>query len=187
MTLMSAKRGYNKAIKKYKRRYNEDNIRLVSFAIRNEAFAISMDKRENRRALGLDENKLTVVLFEGGYGLGKMGKITRLLVEKDLPVNIVAICGKNEKLYNTLKCLQTKENTTLIVEGFCDKTLQYLAAADLSGQMTLTLSHPLKIPQPNSVTDSEITTRSRFTHPRKAVSSILATESGMVISFSDVH
>ena len=131
MTLMSAKRGYDKAIKKYKRRYNEDNIRLVSFAIRNEAFAISMDKRENRRALGLDENKLTVVLFEGGYGLGKMGKITRLLVEKELPVNIVAICGRNEKLYNTLKRLQTKGNTTLIVEGFCDKTLQYLAAADV--------------------------------------------------------
>ena len=131
MTLMSAKRGYDKALKKYKRRYNNDNIRLVSFAIRGEAFAISMDKKENRRALGLDENKITVVLFEGGYGLGKMGKITRLLVEKDLPINIVAICGKNEKLYNALKRLQVKENTTLVVEGFCDTTLQYLAAADV--------------------------------------------------------
>ena len=131
MTLMSAKRGYDRALKKYKRRYNADNIRLVSFALRNEAFSISMDKKENRRALWLDENKMTVVLFEGGYGLGKMGKITRLLVERDLPLNVIAICGKNEKLYNKLKNLKAKENTNLIVEGFCDKTLEYLAAADV--------------------------------------------------------
>ncbi len=131
MTLMSAERGYKRALKRHKRLYNADNIRLVSFALRKEAFALSTDKKENRRALGLDEEKMTVVLFEGGYGLGRMGKIASLLVERDLPMNVIAICGKNEKLHQQLLGLQTKGNLNLIVEGFCAKTLEYLAAADV--------------------------------------------------------
>lgn len=131
MTLMNSKRGYDRTLKKYKRRYNTDNLRMVPFAIRKEAFDIPMDKKANRRMLGLDEDKMTIVMFEGGYGLGRMGKIATLLAKKDLPLNVVIICGKNEKLYKKLSNLQTGENCNLIVEGFCDKTLEYLAAADV--------------------------------------------------------
>lgn len=134
MTLMSTERGYGRAREKHKKRYNDDNIRLVDFAIREEAFSLCVDgkgKKERRHLLGLDEEKRTLVLFEGGYGLGKMGKIVQLLVEKDLPLNVVAICGKNEKLYKQLKGLTVGKNVCLLVEGFCEKTLEYLSVADV--------------------------------------------------------
>lgn len=131
MVLMSAQRGYEHALKTYKKRFNEENLHLVSCAIRKEAFTYSTDKKANRRALGLDEDKMTIVMFEGGYGLGRMGKIAELLVERDLPVNVVAICGKNDELYAKLLSLAPRQRTHLIVEGFTDKTLAYLSAADV--------------------------------------------------------
>lgn len=131
MTLVSTKRGYFTALKKHKRRFNNKNLRLVPFAIRQEAFEISLDKKENRRALGLDEDKMTIVLFEGGYGLGRMRKIVKLIAASDMQINVVAICGKNEKLYNELKKIKPKADVKLVVEGFCERTLEYLAAANV--------------------------------------------------------
>ncbi len=131
LTLVSAKRGYEKALKKYKKRFNPDNLKLVPFAIRKEAFGISMDKKENRRLLGLDENRFTVIMFEGGYGLGRMKEISRKLAKSDLDITVIAICGKNKKLYNKLQKLEVKSNVHFVVEGFTERALEYIAASDV--------------------------------------------------------
>ena len=132
ITLVSTSRGYNDALKKHKKRFNKDNLRIVPFAIRKEAFEVDLDKKAARKTLGLDENKLTIVLFEGGYGLGRMKKIVELIAKTDMKINVVAICGKNEKLYDHLRNVKPQsENVTLVVEGFCEKTLEYLSAADV--------------------------------------------------------
>ena len=60
---------------------------------------------------------------------------------------------------------------------------QYFAAGESSLQITVTLLQPLKIPQPKSLTESGMTTRSSEEQPRKAVSSMRTTESGIIISF----
>ena len=131
LTLVSTERGYKRALKKYKKRFNENNLKLVPFAIRNEAFSYSMDKKENRRALGLDENKLTIILFEGGYGIGRTKEITKRLAKSDLDLTIIAICGKNKKLYDYLSTIKPNPNVKLIVEGFCENILSYLSCADI--------------------------------------------------------
>ena len=129
LVMVSSKRGYDKVLGKYG--YNSENLKLVPFPIREKAYDFSKDKKENRKRLGLDEDKLTIVLFEGGYGLGKMKKICKRLLKTDLYANVVAICGKNEKLYNDLKKLKANANIKFVVEGFCPCTLDYLAAADI--------------------------------------------------------
>ena len=128
MVMVSSERGYNKVMGKYG--YNSDNLKLVPFPIREEAFNYSKNKKENLKRLGL-EDKLTIVLFEGGYGLGKIKKICKRLIKTDLCANVIAICGKNEKLYNDLKKLKPHPNIKFVVEGFCPCTLSYLAAADI--------------------------------------------------------
>ena len=95
MTLVSAKSGYDSALKHYPKRFNKDNLALVPFAIRKEAFSVPLDKNANRKALGLDENRFTVVLFDGGYGIGKMGKVAELLAKSDMNITVVPVCGKN--------------------------------------------------------------------------------------------
>ena len=127
--MVSTRGGYKKALKK-KHRFNKDNLALVPFAIRNEAFLLPTNKSEARALLGLDE-KFTVVLFEGGYGLGKMSKIITALINADVNMNVIAICGKNKKLYDKLSSIKREGKTQLIVKGFCEDALLYVASADV--------------------------------------------------------
>ena len=106
LTLCSMRTGYQEAITRHKKRFNENNLKLVPFCIREEAFNYSQNKIENRKALNLPENKFTITLAEGGYGIGKMEEICKLILERDLPITIIPICGKNQKLYGRIrKCV----------------------------------------------------------------------------------
>ncbi len=131
MTLVSSETGYNRAIKHYPKRFNSDNLELVPFAIRKEAFSVPLDKKTNRRNLGLDENKFTVVLFDGGYGIGKMGDIAKILATRDLNITLIPICGKNTKLYEELKAVKPNENVCFRPYGFTDRILEILGSADI--------------------------------------------------------
>lgn len=122
--------GYYIAMKN-KRRFNDGNLKLVNTAIRNEAFGVDTDKVNQRIKLGLDPNKFTVCLTDGGYGIGKIEKITMLCLEKNLPINVIAVCGKNEELYNRLSSLKINGNTNVLAVPFKPTILDYIAASDL--------------------------------------------------------
>lgn len=104
----------------------------VPFFIREEAFSVSSDKKVNRRALGFPEDKFTVVLAEGGYGIGRMQAVCEMLLQTDLPITVVPVCGKNEKLFEHFKTLKPKsEKMTFHPIGFNTRMLETIAAADL--------------------------------------------------------
>ena len=129
LTLISMPSGYTKALNKSK--YNEDNMKLVPFFIRNEAFDISRDKREVRRKLGLPEDNFTVLIAEGGYGIGKIEKVTKFLIEKDIPLTVIPVCGTNKRLYNRISALKPSKAVTFKPYGFADNILELHAASDI--------------------------------------------------------
>lgn len=119
MVLVPTPTGYADARKKHPIRFNEGNIKRVPYAIRQGAFDVEgADKRETRIKLGLDPDKFTVMLAEGGYGIGKMEKICKLIIQKDLPVNLVPVCGKNEQLYKKFLEYRPKGSTTFHPVGY---------------------------------------------------------------------
>ena len=156
LSLISMKCGYDAAIKK--RKYNEDNLKLVPFLIRNQVYSIPLDKKQNRRNLNLPEDKFTITLAEGGYGLGKMKKIVELLLKEDLPLTIIPICGKNPELLEYLKKLPKASSITYLPLGFTDKILEYEAASDLfcgkSGNM---IAEPTFFGVPSIITNFNTT------------------------------
>ena len=124
--------GIRLALKRHPLRFNENNLKCVSFPIRNYAFDIPEDKRENRRFLGFDENKFTVVLAEGGYGIGKMEAICTELIARDLPITLVPVCGKNEELYEKFKAMKTGEKIDFRLQGLLgDEIFRLFGAADV--------------------------------------------------------
>jgi hypothetical protein len=131
LTLASMPTGYNRARTRHHHRYNDDNIKLVPFLIRNEAFEVSLDKKENRRKLGLDEDKFTVLLADGGYGIGKMKPMVEELLKRDLPINLIPICGKNTELYEYFLTLKGGKNTNFKPMGLVDNMFEFIASADL--------------------------------------------------------
>lgn len=128
ITLCSMETGYSEALDD--RRFKSNNLRLVPFCIRNSAFEIKDSKEESRKKIGVS-NRFTVVLTEGGYGNGKMPIIIEKLLKEDLPINIIAICGKNEKLANEFKKYKVGKNTTFIPLGFTKNIFNYINAADI--------------------------------------------------------
>ncbi|MDE7087204.1 MAG: hypothetical protein K2O67_03325, partial [Clostridia bacterium] len=132
LAMISMPTGYERALKRHKRRYNKDNLKQVPFLIRKEAFSVNTDKRELRRKLGLDEDKFTVFVADGGYGVGKMQKTCEELIKRDLPINLIAVCGKNKKAYESLKNKKVGNNTVFSVYALTDNILELIAAADIS-------------------------------------------------------
>lgn len=131
IVMVSTSTGYKNARKKHPIRFNDKNLMQVPFLIRDAAYKVTTDKRELRRKLGLDEDKFTVVLAEGGYGIGKMEEICKIILERDLPLNLVPVCGKNKALYEKLQGVKSKGNTTFKPMGLVDNMLEVVASADV--------------------------------------------------------
>lgn len=129
LNMISMPYGYQKALRK--RRYNVNNMKLVPFLIRNEAFAVPPDKQAARERLGIPRDNFTVLLAEGGYGIGKMAAICRRLAGENIPLTLIPVCGKNEKLYRQLCALSTGEGVTLRPYAFADNMFELHAASDL--------------------------------------------------------
>ncbi len=151
LNLISMPYGYMKALRK--KQYNIHNMKLVPFFIRNEAFSISRDKKQLRRDLGIPEDKFTIVLAEGGYGIGKIDRIARALISGHVPMTVIAVCGTNTKLYEKMKGYRSTEEVTFIPYGFTDRILELEAAADLfSGKSGNILAESTFFGNPSLVT-----------------------------------
>ena len=131
IVMVSTDTGHSHARRKHKRRFNDKNLIQVPFLIRDAAFKVSTDKCELRKKLGLDEDKFTVVLAEGGYGIGKMESICKIILERDLPVNLVPVCGKNQALYKKLQNVKAKSKTNFKPMGLVHNMLEVVASADV--------------------------------------------------------
>ena len=109
------------------------NITRIPFPARPEISALrSADKQALREALGL-ESIFTVSLSDGGYGIARMEKTVDFILKyADVPMNVIAFCGTNKKLYNKLCQLKdTNPYVKLIPFEYTDKITEYIAASDL--------------------------------------------------------
>lgn len=131
LLLVTAPTGYERALRTHKRRFSEDNLARVPFIIRKEAFAVTADKTELRRKLGFEENKFTVVLAEGGNGIGNMERICEIILKRNLPVTLVPVCGKNKALYEKFLRYKPSGETDFRPAGLVENMFELLAAADV--------------------------------------------------------
>jgi hypothetical protein len=91
--------------------------------------ASSMDRAAERRKLGLDPNLPTAIVLFGGYGTSKMLDILRQINRSQLQVQLILICGRNEKLATALK--QEPTRIPIHVEGFTTQIPYFMALSDL--------------------------------------------------------
>jgi UDP-N-acetylglucosamine:LPS N-acetylglucosamine transferase len=93
-----------------------------------QAFLNAPPRDEARARLGL-EDRFTCLVSFGGEGVGRNPRASIWgLLETDLPLQVVAITGRNEALKEELKALGAER---LRVEGFVDDMATYLAASDV--------------------------------------------------------
>jgi len=88
----------------------------------------SLDRTAERKKLGLDPDLPTGIVLFGGYGTSKMLDILRQLNRSSLQVQLILICGRNEKLAAVLR----REPTRILiqVEGFTTQIPYFMALSD---------------------------------------------------------
>lgn len=131
LAMISTAPGYERALKKHGKRFNEQNCKLVPFLIRKQAYEVSGNRRETRERLGLDADKFTVIAVDGGMGLGRTKQVCEELLRRNLPINLITVCGRNEELYKYLFAKETGDKTVFKLYGMTDNIMELMSCADL--------------------------------------------------------
>jgi len=107
-----------------------DHVFLTSGMILKPKFyqKAKVDRIAERQKLGLEADCPTGIVLFGGHGSQVMVDITKRLNETTSGVQLILICGHNEKLAAELKQLPTKK--PIAVVGFTQSVEYYMALAD---------------------------------------------------------
>jgi 1,2-diacylglycerol 3-beta-galactosyltransferase len=110
--------------------FNDDHVFVTSGMILRPKFyePITISRDEGRRKLGLDPDLPTGIVLFGGQGSGVMVEIAERLGRSGLRVQLIMICGRNEKLAGRLRSLQLP--IPLHVEGFTSEIPSFMHLSD---------------------------------------------------------
>ncbi len=87
------------------------------------------EKRALRRRYGLDEARFTVLVMGGAAGVGNLIKQVRVLAWEPHQWQVIAVCGRNEKLRSRLA--RVRFATPTLVLGFVDNMPELMRASDV--------------------------------------------------------
>jgi 1,2-diacylglycerol 3-beta-galactosyltransferase len=113
-----------------KRHVPADRIRLLGLPVNLRFRPPAPGERlALRRAFGLEEDRFTILVTGGGEGSGRLLEQVGLLAWQPRPWQVIAVCGRNEKLRRRLTRLRFR--TPLLVLGFVDNMPELMRASDV--------------------------------------------------------
>ena len=90
--------------------------------------SIDLDRVSERKRLGLEPDCLTGIVLFGGHGSSVMVDIVKSLDQNGADVQLILICGHNQKLAAEINALKTRKPK--LVLGFTENVEHYMALAD---------------------------------------------------------
>ena len=94
-------------------------------------FAETKPKQELRKKYGLDPDLPTIILSLGGFGVGRIDDLIASLRKISTPVQILAMCGRNEELKAKLEADQDSPGARVVPVGYTREMDEYMSASDL--------------------------------------------------------
>lgn len=108
-----------------------DKISVTGIPI-DPKFGEAKDKAAMRAKFGLEPEVPTVILSLGGFGVGRIDTLIDPLRAIERPVQILAMCGKNEELRAKLESNAAREGEARVIPvGYTREMDEYMSAADL--------------------------------------------------------
>jgi processive 1,2-diacylglycerol beta-glucosyltransferase len=95
------------------------------------AFAVPKDRAGCVARRRLADDRPVVLLLAGGHGVGPLEAIYRAVLAVSVPLQVVAVTGRNEHAERRLKLVPVPPQHQSQVRGFTDQIDELLAAADL--------------------------------------------------------
>lgn len=145
---------------------------------------VTLDRRAERRRLGLEPDLPTGLVLFGGQGSRVMLEIAARLDHAGLNLQLILICGRNEKLYRTLR--DRRRRIPMFVEGFTAEVPYYMRLSDFfigkPGPGSISEALAMKLPV--------IVQRNAWTLPQERFNAdwVLEKQVGLVVpSFRKIH
>ena len=128
---------------------NPQQVKIINLPVNPRFHEIkNKTSQKIKKQLGINTKKPLVLSLSGGKGLGKIQSTTKKLLSLNLDYSLIAIAGKNKKLKNKLKEIESDKKYKVI--GWTDKIERYIKAADVvvskPGGMTTTECAYLQTP-----------------------------------------
>jgi UDP-N-acetylglucosamine:LPS N-acetylglucosamine transferase len=99
-----------------RRRFPADKLHLFAYPMPEPQVLSAGETTELRKSLGLDPAHQTLMISFGGEGIGPLERNLDALASRGLPLNIVAVCGRNSELEKKLKArFPRKQTSTRII------------------------------------------------------------------------
>jgi 1,2-diacylglycerol 3-beta-galactosyltransferase len=164
----------------------DDRIFRASGMILNPVFYenSTFDRNVERQRLGLDPDMTTALVLFGGFAPPMMEKIVQRLDCANLPVQMILICGRNDKLAESLR--RKSWRMKIFVEGFTPNVPYYMGLADFfigkTGPGSISEAVAMKLPV--------IVERNAWTLPQERYNAdwVIENEVGVVLdSFREVE
>jgi UDP-N-acetylglucosamine:LPS N-acetylglucosamine transferase len=107
-----------------------ERVHRVSGMILHPRFyePINVDRAADRQALGLSPDLPTGLVLFGGHGSNVIEEIVKRLDESSIDTQLIVICGRNERLANSLRA--RKGRMKIFVEGFTSRIPYYMFLSD---------------------------------------------------------
>lgn len=117
---------------RFRRRYGmaEGAVSVTGIPVRAE-FGQPRDVEGLRARYGLDPRRPTLLFFSGGFVAGPLLEAVRGVLAERRDVQVLAVCGKNERLRRQVERLERPEGAVLHALGFVSEVADLMAAADL--------------------------------------------------------
>jgi hypothetical protein len=112
--------------------HDRDHVFLASGMVMKPRFyeKRTVNRIQERKKLALDPNLPTGIVLFGGHGSSTMVDIVKRLDRGKSNLQLILICGKNQKLLAKLRNLETETRFPIFVEGFTQEIDYYMAISD---------------------------------------------------------
>jgi 1,2-diacylglycerol 3-beta-galactosyltransferase len=104
-------------------------VRCVGLPVDERFAEVELAPGDLRAAMGLDPYRFTALLIGGGEGAGGIAAIVAAVQQTTLPIQLVVVCGRNERLRARL--INSRLRTPTFVLGFVTSIPELMHAADV--------------------------------------------------------
>lgn len=104
-------------------------IALTGFPIDPNFRADMGDRTAVRAALGLRDDRTTVLLMGGGEGMGALVPTAAALARSDLPIQLLVVCGRNADALRAIEALTGQADVRGF--GYVDNVAELMGASDV--------------------------------------------------------
>jgi processive 1,2-diacylglycerol beta-glucosyltransferase len=98
-------------------------------------FSKEKDKREMREKHGLKQDRTTILVSAGGFGVGQIGNLITVLLELRHAAQVIAVCGRNreqkERVDRMAARLSPDSHIAIKALGYTTEMDEYMAASDI--------------------------------------------------------